>query len=994
MASRGLVVLGLIVAVRTAAAGIVEGRVTEHGRPVAHAVVQIGDRTAQTDAGGDYRLDLPPGDYTVTVSHGKRASVVRVHVGDGTVALDVKLLAPELELTGPLGTVLDRRYLTDLPVPGHTFDAATGAAPGAQRDRFGLAFAGATSLENQYVVDSVDATGVAYGELQAAVPDEFVRGIGIASNVGPGWGRSTSALVTVDTRCGTNEFHGSVFGTYSSSALAADAHDTYQGGATIRTRSDLGYDAMLGGEVGGPIVRDHLWFYAGFAPTFGSTDVTRTVHRLTDCRVSGSAICDPTKADGVPDVDGNGELITDVVDTRVLASPSHHYTALAKLDAAIDRDQQGGVSLFVDPSALRSPVVSGETSAETETSVLVTDLGAHWTANLGGFELKAALGWHRSSYDNAGAHADSAHLRRVDRFFASFAEAAAYESAAAVVACTDGGSDPYPSITNCPAGASYATGGPGTIQHAVEQRVATRISVARLLGDHRVEAGLELTDATAESGHLYSGGEYDVRDAAIVTVDQRFDFAPRGPTDPRFDKICYAPQYGPLACQLLGDTFGAPGTLARTSSLEWAWYLRDVWQPRPDIAIDLGLRTQSQRLRNPEALQNTTSVITGVAYGENLVELSDNVAPRIGVAYDPTSEGRAKLFAHWGRYYETVPLYVGESGSNGLVRYEYGCLGAPGCTEPSPLGTFVFVPSEPAPALDVRAEYSDELVLGGQLEILPDLVAGAVVRDRRLGSVIEDVSIDDGASLALANPGKGVATMYDRPERVYDAIELTLSRRFTQLFVLASYTYARTYGDYDGNLEYSNGQAAPNLTSVYDRTWYMPNRRGALALDRPHQVKLDASYTISFGRAALVLGGRLRVLSGTPELALSADPLTGSDSLYLLGSSAFGRTDAIRNVDLHVVWRQRFARATGELFVDVFDVFDSQPATALDNAYTPNVATVYPISGGTYQDLIWAKQTTGGGVETATPATRNPNFHHATERGAPLTARIGFRLSF
>ena len=53
-----------------------------------------------------------------------------------------------------------------------------------------------------------------------------------------------------------------------------------------------------------------------------------------------------------------------------------------------------------------------------------------------------------------------------------------------------------------------------------------------------------------------------------------------------------------------------------------------------------------------------------------------------------------------------------------------------------------------------------------------------------------------------------------------------------------------------------------------------------------------------------------------------------------------------------------------------------------------------PVSGGTYEDLIWVKEIDMNGIETAKPIGRNPNFHNTTRRYAPAVGRLGVRLTF
>ena len=90
---------------------------------------------------------------------------------------------------------------------------------------------------------------------------------------------------------------------------------------------------------------------------------------------------------------------------------------------------------------------------------------------------------------------------------------------------------------------------------------------------------------------------------------------------------------------------------------------------------------------------------------------------------------------------------------------------------------------------------------------------------------------------------------------------------------------------------------------------------------------------------------------------------------------------------------------TAEVFIDVFNIYNHQGTFGVDATYAPQQTgdgerNVNPISGGSYQDLIWAKSIDGTGVETATPVHRNPNFGKTVSRYAPASAQVGFRLTF
>ena len=250
---------------------------------------------------------------------------------------------------------------------------------------------------------------------------------------------------------------------------------------------------------------------------------------------------------------------------------------------------------------------------------------------------------------------------------------------------------------------------------------------------------------------------------------------------------------------------------------------------------------------------------------------------------------------------------------------------------------------------------------------------------------------------------------FDRPSRNYHALEIDLSRRFARgLFVQASYTFSRTEGNYPGSVSYDNGQLDPNISSQYDLIELLANRRGRLPQDRPHSIKLDGYYTFDLGKLdALTVGTRIRAVSGVPENALGAHYLYGPDESFLLPRGQLGRTEMEHAIDVHLSYGRRLPhRRTAELFVDVFNLYNRQATFNTDSTYAPAIRgasagsaggtenNVNPISGGTYEDLMWAKAIDASGNETSIPTARNPNFRQTVSRYAPSSAQVGFRLTF
>jgi hypothetical protein len=618
----------------------------------------------------------------------------------------------------------------------------------------------------------------------------------------------------------------------------------------------------------------------------------------------------------------------------------------------------------------------------------------------------------------------------------------------------------------------YAIGGPGGRQHDTEDRRAARLGVierGRLLGTHELKAGIDLEDDSKSTARLFSGGAVITNDVdgGNIRVQRWVQLAADTDTDPRYDEICVTPTAGgggvgmgntaEFRCAYLGGTLGAPNTQIGSQTVNWAAYLQDSWQPIRALTFNLGVRYEEQRLYYASSLQNTTDPLTGDHIGTAAMTLRGNFAPRLGVTWDPTDEGRAKLYAAWGRFYESIPMDINDRSFGGEVSdtQTYSTTnGSCGASDPriggpdgnnclgnrSPSSEQLIGSSGVLVAPGISAEYVDEFMAGAQSAAIPNIVVGVNYTHRALGRVIEDVSTDGANTYIIANPGEWSADaesqltqqiaetsdplakqrlahqlqlfqgirMFDKPERNYDAIELSVQRKFAPgLYVQSSYTYSRTSGNYPGSVSYDNGQIDPNISSQYDLIELLANRQGELPQDRPHSLKLDGYYTYKVTpRSAIVLGTRIRAMSGTPENALAGHYLYGANESFLLPRGELGRTSFDHGVDLHVAYKRALTAKTGaELYVDVFNVYNNQGTAAVDSTYAPfyklagpgvggEQQNANPVSGGTYQDLIWVKEIDQTGKESSVPIGRNPNFGNTISRYAPMSAQIGFRLTF
>jgi outer membrane receptor protein involved in Fe transport len=1050
--------------------GAVQGVVTDAatGDPligvtvIATSPALQGSQAAITDDSGQYKItNLPPGSYSITCYYAdvtvRRTLDVSVNkttagyltldttkAGGEVIVIDSK--APAIDTTATTqGVTIDSEYTRRLPT-GRDYESVLTAAAGGGSDDAGATFSGSSSLENQYIVDGVNTTTLVNGQLGSPVINDFIEQTEIITGgYNAEFGRSTGGVINVVTKTGSNQLSGSVFAYVSPGVLVAKAAPTPTQSASIDSESQIDYDADVGFEIGGPIVRDRLWFYVGLAPHAEREQLSRITKRRVDA-----------DGDGIADVDPEtGFLVYEELDRQQLQTVTRTYPFVGKLNLAITPEHQGSVSIVGTGGSADDLGLDGIPSATRfKNHALTTDVAGRWTSKLNDnkTELEALIGWHRSQFRQDPLDPSAMSTPRQNIYFGDLGVLGGLggESQRTIDGCRDGGdSDPYPMIRNCPdEGVGYAIGGVGDLDDAKEERRGARLAATQRFvagGHHEVKAGVDLEDNLLRTRRGTSGDViYDVNlptdQSAGETIAARYvRLAPDGNPDGLPD-ICPDTDNGTnYACELLGPTY------VHAQTVNWAAYLRDSWQIRQNLTLNVGLRYEEQRVRYAKDLQHQIDPFTGELRGTDAVQLKNMWAPRVGVIYDWTGEGRSKLYGHWGRFYESVPMAMNSINFGGETTYRrvydpaqcgdpVDGIGGPdgiGCEasgEDPALGSNVYG-SGVLIAPGVKPQYLDEAILGVEFAPIDDLKVSVSFHDRRLGRVLEDVSPDNTETYILSNPGEfpeeeearlraqieattdpaererlehqlelftGIRS-FDKPTRVHNALQLSVVKRFAKSFFLqASYTYSRTRGNFPGLYSPDSGAILPNITGQYDLVELLGNRYGPLPSDRPHDLKIDGYYVADLKSAGeLTAGARFRLASGTPVDALGANNMYGYDESFVLPRGAFGRSAAETGLDLHVSYGHKLGKDVAfEVFTDVFNLLNRQAPSYVDESYSYDV--VNPILGGDGEDLVFAKAHDWDGNEPADPTspTRNRNFRNAETRTPPVMARLGARLTF
>jgi len=278
-------------------AGRLEGRVLDpEGQPIGGVQIVAtssglpGLRVARSDERGYFRFfSLPTGMYFVKIRQEafQDISVENVTVRLGaTTSLGELRLQPKALDAGEI-VVIAEKPLIDLastttgsnlvmdtikvlPV-ARDYRSVMAILPGANQSYYGdeVNVSGATGSENSYFIDGIDVSDPYMRFRNTSLPYNFIKEIEVKTGGYEAEYRSSlGGLVNAVTYSGGNEFSGQVFGFFTNKNFSQSA---------IRSELEPGkgkfsqYDFGL--SLGGPIVRDKLWFYGAYNPTVEREDI-------------------------------------------------------------------------------------------------------------------------------------------------------------------------------------------------------------------------------------------------------------------------------------------------------------------------------------------------------------------------------------------------------------------------------------------------------------------------------------------------------------------------------------------------------------------------------------------------------------------------------------------------------------------------------------------------------------------------------------------------
>ena len=240
-----------------------------------------------SDVGQYFLPNLPPGRYEVSAElQGfrieRRTDLVlqlgqeltidfTLKVGGLQETVTVGANAPILETTkNTVGTIITKDDIDDLPTVERDFSSlarlAPGVTPGVGGNGDSLSMNGQRGFSNGFFIDGATAEWQYYGKQSSTMVQDWIQEFQVMTNsFSAEFGTASGGILNVITRSGSNRYQARAYGFFRDAKLdsAPFAGSFTNGKPNYLDEAAPFSQQRVGGFVGGPIVRDRLFFFAG-----------------------------------------------------------------------------------------------------------------------------------------------------------------------------------------------------------------------------------------------------------------------------------------------------------------------------------------------------------------------------------------------------------------------------------------------------------------------------------------------------------------------------------------------------------------------------------------------------------------------------------------------------------------------------------------------------------------------------------------------------------
>ena len=1005
--------LALVLSVATGARaqetrGSIEGLVKDaSGAMLPGATVEarsanlVGVQSTVSDANGAYRFPaLPPGTYEITATlqgfTPRKVGDIPLDLGQTkkvdlalglagvTESVQVTAESPLVDVKASAVTASVDAATIDLIPKGRGLLSVLSQIPAAAQEARGGGFMidGASGSENRFIVDGVDRTNARTGASTAitgteVVMQDFIETVQVKqSGYNAEYRAALGGVVNAVTKSGGNSYRGGVATYYTTNDWKGDIRQTLRAVPSDPTKAesviiprDEGHQTDVAAQIGGPVLRDRAWFFAGYAPQYYPS--ARTV-KWTN----------PGAFPAVQTFDTNGNNIA--ANYNVTGQVSNSLRARF---TGSNETQRGALGL---PTGLQPDGTSTASAAtfNPRSSVFTEQFSnaysgiIDWTASKNTF-VQGTVGF--LGYGSHSTGGDYYHGTR--RTFAT----------------------PNIGFLDVPADlqhvSSYADNNSNNF--AVQddyQRFNIDLSATRYMhwkGEHAVKIG----------------GLYERIGNQANLGDQAANIA-----------FNWNSLYSSPAGYTAGGKYGyfevrrvyTGGDIHETNL---SFFAQDAWTVNHKLTFNYGLRLEHEQIPsyNPAAPGVTfgwgskVGPRFGFAYdlkGDGRTKLYGSY----GVYYD-TMKLELPRGAwggdHWISYYYTLdtanwpsidcPDGFGANCNGGTLIESIN---------------FRHTSNEPGSTIgkvdpDLNPTRKHEYTAGLDREISSKMSVGVRYAHKGWDDTIDDIGVCEPGSQVcgevynIANPGKGYgqfpiegAPAVPPVYNVYDAVELVARKRYSNRWqATGSVVFSRLYGNYGGLASSDeNGRAAPNVSRYYDSLFLSFDEKGnvtngRLGTDRPVVFKVQGAYTLPWGTN---LGANFYAESG---LLQSSTVTFQGVPVYYKGRGDLGRTPMLSQTDLVISHDFRvYGNVKLGVQANITNLFDQDTATryvagafrdALVIPWTPSnhVADAFFQPGGINVDAIQAARLPGSGRPS-------PTYGKPDQFQGERTIRIMGRIQF
>ena len=1011
-----------------------------------------GVTTAVSNESGVYRFPaLPPGTYEITAAlqgfNAAKKADAFVELGK-TLTIELVLSLASVTETvavtaesspiidvknNTVGANLTRVTIERMP-KGRDFATNLRQAPGAQQETkagncsgaagCAIQVDGASGSENRFIIDGMDTTNLQNGVSGKTMLLDFVDEVQVkSSGYNAEFGGATGGVINVLTKSGSNAYHGQLGAYYQTDDLYGDRRpsarfnpfNTNVAETGLLTPDDKWQYYSPVADIGGPVLKNRMWFYGGVAYTKNNYDTDATFYtdasktkrhfeRWSDAKYYNYNV--------------TGQLSNNM---RVKFAGSNQRNANRGTFPTLQPDN--GLALPVN-----SVYPSGVASIGMTTSTF--DANPNGTINQAAYDSRWVKQGGNQTNDTYAGNFDWA----VTPSFFVNVSGGSYR--------TDDTTPPEfrgdqirHIFNNSNNDATMLAAGFPTVPSQFQQpnsysdNISSNGRVRDIFTRRFVNANA--TFFTQKFGqHVFKTGlryERFANDVLFGRAKPEINLE-WGKTYVDTNGVAHKGTYG---YYYVNQT----GTIGEVHSNNYSFWFQDSWDVNSRLTLNLGVRAENEYVPSYKDQEQFPDAL------DIKFDFKDKIAPRLGFAYDVKGDGKWKAFGSYGWYYDITKLELprGSFGGDHWVNYYWtldtadfssiqcgeGPTGCPGkyiefvdfrhsSNQIDPgFEAYFNRPGMTGIDPDMKPVKQGEYTAGLEHELTPTMSLGARYVHKWLFRTIEDVGIFfQGSEIYLiSNPGEGLAVQMEpsvpsmvtpKPVRKYDGLELRLNKRFSNNWSgTVSYTFSRLWGNYGGLASSDeNGRTSPNVNRYYDNTVmsYDANGHavyGPLQTDRPHVFKLQGVYDFKWGTT---VGANYFIQSGIPQ---STTFRFSGFPVFPYGRNDLGRSPVISQLDMNIMQEFRLIGHTrAQIMANIDNVFDQDtwinyfltttqgPSTYRDSLTVPNppAFSLYGAAGSYNLDQRIAAYT---GTMRVNPFYTTPNVFQS-RREIRLQARFTF----